>query len=405
MPNGSIGQAIANARKLRGLTQQGLADRVPCSVSLVRKVERGYRDATPSFISAVSRALHVEVTDLTGQPYRGQTASEDAVHEPIADLRREVAVYDLPPEPYERPPPGLAELRARVGEITRLRQAARYLKLGAELPALLRDLRAAAHARPSGEQERIFRLLAESYDACRTLAYKLGYLDLAALLVTRHAYAAQRSGDPLELAVGETMRAHEMIGAGEFRSAEALMNASLTRIGDIVSDDEPATISVYGYLHLEASLAAARDGDANMADDHLAEARNAAERLGTDRDDYRLVFGPVNVRIWDVSMAVELGDVGAAIARSDSGAFEPPTGFSAERTSHYHIDLARGYLWTGRPADRERSLQHLLKAEKIAPQHTRFHPMTREAIRQLMRLSRKSPDALIGLAARVGVRS
>ena len=380
MTQDSIGQAIASARKLRGLTQQGLADRASCSVSLVRKVERGDRDATPSFISAVSRALHVDVTELTGQPYRGQTANEDAVHEPIAELRREVAVYDLPPESYERPPARLAELRPRVGEITRLRQAARYLKLGAELPALLCDLRAAAHASPASEQDRIFGLLAESYDACRTLAYKLGYL-------------------------GETMRAHEMIGAGEFRSAEALMNASLTRIGDAVNDDEPATISVFGYLHLEASLAAARGGDRDTADDHLAEASEAAERLGADRDDYRLVFGPVNVRIWDVSMAVELGDAGAAIARSDSGAFEPPTGFPAERTSHYHIDLVRGYLWTGRPADRDRSLQHLLKAERIAPQHTRFHPMTRETVRQLTRLSRTSPDSLIGLAARVGVRS
>jgi transcriptional regulator with XRE-family HTH domain len=405
MTQDSIGQAIGSARKLRGLTQQGLADRASCSVSLVRKVERGDRDATPSFISAVSRALHVDVTELTGQPYRGQTANEDAIHEPIAELRREVAVYDLPPESYERPPPRLAELRPRVGEITRLRQAARYLKLGAELPALLCDLRAAAHASPASEQDRIFGLLAESYDACRTLAYKLGYLDLAALLVTRHAYAAERSGDPLELAVGETMRAHEMIGAGEFRSAEALMNASLTRIGDAVNDDEPATISVFGYLHLEASLAAARGGDGDTADDHLAEASEAAERLGADRDDYRLVFGPVNVRIWDVSMAVELGDAGAAIARSDSGAFEPPTGFPAERTSHYYIDLARCYLWTGRPADRDRSLQHLLKAERIAPQHTRFHPMTRETVRQLTRLSRTSPDSLIGLAARVGVRS
>jgi hypothetical protein len=104
-------------------------------------------------------------------------------------------------------------------------------------------------------------------------------------------------------------------------------------------------------------------------------------------------------------MAVELRDAGAALVRSDSGTFEPPAGFPAERASHYHIDLARGYLWTGRPADREQCLQHLLKAEQIAPQHTRLHPMTREAVRQLTRLSRTSPDSLTGLAARVGVRS
>jgi ribosome-binding protein aMBF1 (putative translation factor) len=41
-----IGRRIANARKLRGLTQQQLADRVPCSKSLIAQVERGHKPAS-----------------------------------------------------------------------------------------------------------------------------------------------------------------------------------------------------------------------------------------------------------------------------------------------------------------------------------------------------------------------
>jgi DNA-binding XRE family transcriptional regulator len=36
-----IGPRIAEARKLRGLTQDGLAMRIPCSKSLISQVERG----------------------------------------------------------------------------------------------------------------------------------------------------------------------------------------------------------------------------------------------------------------------------------------------------------------------------------------------------------------------------
>src|SRR6266542_669851 len=269
---GSIGANIAEARKLRGVTQHELAREAFVSFSLLSKVEAGHKPASPSLIAAVARALRVHVTQLTGQPYRGETADTDAIHAPIAELRREVTVYDLPPDEYDRPVPALAELEQRVTAATQLRQAASYVKLGAALPALLCDLRAAAHTFEGVSRERAYGLLAETYDAARALAYKLGYLDLASLLVTRHAHAAARSGDPLETAVGDTMRAHELIGVGEFRAAGAVMAVTLGRVEESLTDGEDAAISVYGYLHLEAGLAAARGGDGASATDHPTRA-------------------------------------------------------------------------------------------------------------------------------------
>lgn len=184
------------------------------------------------------------------------------------------------------------------------------------------------------DRERVYGLLAEAYDAARALAYKLGYLDLASLIVTRHAYAATRSGDPLEVAVGDTMRAHEMISAGEFRAAESLMDASLSRIETDVQDDQPATVAVYGYLHLEAALAAARRGDQASTDARLSEAQLAATRIGTDRDDYRLAFGPTNVAIWSVALPVEYVDPGPALERAE--AIHLPDSTPPERSSLLH---------------------------------------------------------------------
>lgn len=154
-----IGANIAETRKLRGMTQHELSRAASVSFSLLSKVEAGHKPASPALVAAVARALRVNIPELTGQPYRGQTPRDDAVHAPIAELRREVTVYDLPPDEYERTVPEFSQLAERVSEVTRRRQAASYVKLGAVLPALLCDLRAAAHSSVGLDQERVYGLL------------------------------------------------------------------------------------------------------------------------------------------------------------------------------------------------------------------------------------------------------
>ena len=44
----AVGRRIARARKLRGLTQTGLAGRAHVSKSLIAQVESGHKPATPS---------------------------------------------------------------------------------------------------------------------------------------------------------------------------------------------------------------------------------------------------------------------------------------------------------------------------------------------------------------------
>ena len=59
--------------------------------------------ATQSFIVAGAKALNVDVTELTGQPYRGRTANSDRIHAAIPEIRQAVAYWDVPPE-LDMPP-------------------------------------------------------------------------------------------------------------------------------------------------------------------------------------------------------------------------------------------------------------------------------------------------------------
>jgi hypothetical protein len=72
--------------------------------------------------------------------------------------------------------------------------------------------------------------------------------------------------------------------------------------------------------------------------------------------------------------------------------------YSRERLSRHWIDVGRAYHYR---ADRDRALDSILKAERIAPQKTRINPAAREVVSHLLRARRK--NQLVELALRMGV--
>lgn len=394
-----VGRRVRAIRKLAGgLTQEQLARRAHVSVSLVRQVEQGRMPASPAFIASVAGALDVAPAVLMGQPPDVETPAGYEAGSVIGPLRRELAAYRVAPEVEFVP--DLDSLARSVERLSALRHSAELTLLGAELPGVLESLRAAAHRSSGGaDRDRSYGLLAEAYYAADQVASKLGYPDLAAVAVDRYEWAAGRSGDELAVSVGDYRRAGELIGAADWSSAERLLQASRDSIEPRVSaDDDPAAVAVWGNLHLKSGLAAARAGDPDRADEHLAEAQTAAARIGEGRDDYRLAFGPTNVDIWRVGLAVEAVDGAAAMSRAAT--VDLPAETPAERAGHHWIDTARGCLLHG---DRERTFEALLRARRVSPQQTRNHPQVHETVRVLAENDRRRTDSLAGYARWAGV--
>lgn len=395
-----IGARVAARRKLAGMTGRQLADTAAVSYSLLSKVESGAVPASPAFTAAVARALGVGVATLTGQPYQDETPQSDRVHQGIPQIRREATVYKLAPTDGEHVAArDLTALRQDVAESTRLRQAGRYGRLVTMLPGLLAELRAAMYLAKAPEKSQIFRLLAAAYDNARALTHQLGYTDLTAILVDRYEWAAAQSDDPLAICVGDTMRSAELTSVGEYAAAAAIVGGSLTRLGSVdLHRANPETISIWGYLHLQAALAMARAGNAVRAWEAHDEAARAANALGSDRNDYRLAFGPTNVGIWSVGLAVELCDHQRAL--TNAGRVRLPTNTVRVRASHHHIDLSRGWLYHG---DRQQALACLLTARRIAPQYVRSHPQVRETLHALARSERRTNGTLREFASWAGI--
>ncbi len=393
-----IGLRVRAARKLAGITQRQLADRAHVSLSLVKQVEQVRVPASPAFVAAVARALEIPATELMSQPGPILDREDHRVHAVIPELRREVAAYLLPPDPGLRPRP-VPELAAAVAHVSALRHSVAFDALGAELPGLLAELRAATHHHRGHDRERIFGLLAEAYAAAGQVAWKLGYSDLSSLATDRVEWAARESGDPLAVAAGDFYRAGELIATAEWRGALAFLDGARDRIADHVRGGDEAAVAMHGVLHLKSGLAAARAGDAATSDAHLAEARHAARRVPAGSDHYRLAFDTDSVNIWSVGLAVERRDGTAAVKRAEAiTRFAPTT--PRERIGHHWIDLARGYQLHG---DRDRSLAALQAARRTSPQQTRYNPQVRETVITLAESDKRRTETLAGFARWAGI--
>jgi transcriptional regulator with XRE-family HTH domain len=391
----TIGQRIAHARKLRGLTQAELASRIPCSKSLIAQVERGHKPASPALIAAAAKALNVDLTELTGQPYRGRDARTDRIHEAIPEIRQVLAYWDIEPE-LEVPPRPLAEIAADIVQVSALRMEASYVRLGSMLPGLIKELTVHVHQLTGSERERAFRLLSEVYTAVDSMAYKLGYMDLFALAVERMAWAANLADDPLLRPVSAMRRSSVFLATGGWDGGMTLLARAGREMEGNVADD--ASLSVYGTVHLRSAILAARANRPTAAWDSIDQATEVAQRIGRDTKDYGLLFGPTNTAIHGVAVAVELGDADEAIRRGRE--LNLPEDLPRERSSHHYIDLSRAWMWQGQP---DNALACVIRAERLAPQRTLYHPMARQTVSQLLDKQRRLSEPLRRVATRMGL--
>jgi hypothetical protein len=99
------------------------------------------------------------------------------------------------------------------------------------------------------------------------------------------------------------------------------------------------------------------------------------------------VFGPTNVAIHQVAVAVELGDAREAIRRVPDVDLDQMPAHLTERRSRFLIDVARGHAQV---QDDAAALDALTQAETIAPDELRNHRLTREVLRDLLTRERRS---------------
>ncbi|MBB5069209.1 helix-turn-helix domain-containing protein [Saccharopolyspora gloriosae] len=388
-----IGSRIAELRKIHGVTQRALSVRAAVSYSLLRKVERGERAASHSFVAAVARAMSVNITDLTEQPHHTRPANPSSEQAGVPALRQALVEGDDPQ--LDTDPRAVEDLRADVARIKEWDRRTRHAEAVQALPDLLRHLHHAARAHP--EDPAVHELLATAYSYTMIALYRLGHLDLCHLADERARAAAARGADPVRGSVAEWNHALVLLFDGSYNAGLRSLDRSLGLLEPV--PETPATSAVRGAVHLRAAILAARTADADLADTHLREARAMVVDGQDEANHYGTKFGATNVDIHGVAVPVELADGTTAVTRAAT--VQLPEHTAPSRSGHYWIDLSRGWLLHG---DRRRSLECLQTARRIAPQLTRYHPQVHETVQSLAASDARSTNSLSHFAAWCGIR-
>jgi transcriptional regulator with XRE-family HTH domain len=363
-----IGQQVAEWRRRRELSQRELAAQAGISQRLLSQIEAGERVLTRrSTLVGIAGGLRVSVDDLVGQP---GDPTDPAKSDAVLSVPK-IRVAAILRAGGEITPAGGADVDRAVDALA----AGDLAGAGGMLPGLIGSC--------SGPD------LVRAGLATMWHLHYAGYSDLSRAVAYLTLDAAREVDEPVWLGLGEYVRASSL--PPETASLAARLAADAAR-GLQKSAGDPQVRQVYGMLHLTAALRAAVAGDGTAAHVHLAEAEAEAGSLGEPPDGRglcALAFGPTNVGIWRVAVALELGDSQAAIAAAqevDPAGTPVPT-----RRAAYWIDLGRALAAVGRDED---AVAALMRAEEICPQWVRMRPTVRDTVRvALYRIRRRALSA------------
>ncbi|MFJ3793459.1 helix-turn-helix domain-containing protein [Kitasatospora sp. NPDC090091] len=385
------GKRIAYYRKLRRLTQEELAAAALTSYSLLTKVEQGKVPASPTLLGALSHALRVPVTDLTGQPYRTELEA-DEIDPLIQGIRDALDGYDLGADEEVRPRP-LSELHQAAEALCARVRNTDIKGVAIELPALIDEVTSAAYLAPS---DSMWRVLASLYRTAYDVTSKLGYPDLSMIALDRLQWASERASDPVLAATRQYYRTLAYTRSGRIRTGSRLIAASIALLGEAAPGRERDVVA--GQLHLGAAVVAARSGDGDRALDHIAEATRIAALTGPAEQVHWLSFGLPNCGVHKVSILADLERYPEAVEAA--GQLEIPTHWPVSRYAAHVTEVARAQVMIG---DSASALASLRRARRMAPQQVRYHPVARSVVGALMHGRRNPPRELTSLASWVGM--
>lgn len=393
MAESTIGRRI---RELRwGLyNQHDLAAAADISVDVIRKLEQGRRHtASLATLARLARVLGVELADLLGPPRPVLAASGDP--DRVVAIRDALtSVDDLLGELDDVP--DLVEFGRSVTYAFGLYWAGRYGPLAAMLPRLLTEAAAAVHGAAAADSARAADLAAQAHRITASALLHFGAFDLGYLAAREAVRLAVLAADPLRVAAVHCSLGHVLMRQGRFIDAERVCVAAAEQI-EPTGRVRSAQVSIFGGLVLRGATATARQRRAGAASDLLAEASTAAGRIGMDRTDYDVVFGPGHAVMGSVDCSVVAEDFVAAakVART-----MPRTAALPLSTHSRHLaDVAHAQLRLGHDRAAE---SVLLTMEQAAPEWTAHQRLPLALVDELM--SRGRPSArLRELARRLNV--
>ncbi|MER6524530.1 helix-turn-helix transcriptional regulator [Streptomyces sp. NPDC001508] len=363
---GPIGVRLAVWRRRRELSRDDLASRTGLGLDYLAGLETGREWVDRrGRLAALATALRVDIADLTGQPYPPRGEENAAVRAVAFHLRRSLARR----QPATAPGVLLEELAERTRAAAQADTAGDEHHLALALPELIEAADHAMAAAAGPGRDEAVRLRVDAHVLAAGLLRRLGYKDLAWMLLHR---ARPGTREPLPVLV-EEVRLLIDLGLPEYALARA------DRAEDLGADWE---------LPALAAVAQAMAGRRPEAERLLA---TAAERAADTRESALVIAARAAV-------AAEHGDAAEAadhVRAADHAALD-----GAHRSSLLVVAAAA----EARQDRAEEAAARLIEADAAAPLRLRLDPFARDLVAALTDRTTVHTAAVRDLAERAGLR-
>jgi transcriptional regulator with XRE-family HTH domain len=377
-----IGRRVRYWRLRRKLDRQPFADMVGRSTSWLDKIEKGERNLLRlPMLDRVAEVLGVDPAALTdGTTARRVARCVDAVE--VQTIRDALSWYPSLSVRDGEQEPRFDRVAAQLKYVDQAWLSSHFTIVVRHLPELLREAQVLALTAQPSYQIAASRTLVMAYRLASSVLLKFETNDVAWLAADRAMQAALAVDDTVALARATRSVARSLTSTGQLASAINALTGMADRMRPELTTGADQLLSLYGMLYLAASIAAARQEDAETALVMHEHAQAAAENLGPHCETYQTVFGATNVALHRVAALVRLREPGQAVeyARNiDPGSIStlPP-----ERKVNYAFDLSTAYTEIGRYTEAARTL---VEAERVAPEEVRCRPLAHGLLRAMLR--------------------
>jgi transcriptional regulator with XRE-family HTH domain len=395
-----IGKRVRLNRRLRGLSLRTTAELAGISPGFLSMVENGRRRLDRNtHILALATVLQVSPGELTGHEHDQAMLASINAHAAMSAVR--LAIMGIVPASSAEPArsAGVESLNSEVDDTVRLVRSCRYDQAARRLPGLFTKLHHATRHTSRTERKEVLKLLLRAYrPACVVLCRNLGYQDLSFIAMERASTLAAELDDPHHHATNAYWRAWTLpwktSGRHALRATLAAIESSKTGRGD------PELLRIHGALHKITAFLYARLADKEAALIHFAEALDIAQHTG-DSHSIDLQFDLARISTERVKLLFLLGLFDEAVQAG--GQMQLSNDISLDWRAFFHVLLGNSLMRLGGrdPA----AVDHLVRAEQLAPQYMHEERLLRQAVIHLLNRSARDPvgSDLRGLAWRIGV--
>ncbi|MFD8914832.1 helix-turn-helix domain-containing protein [Streptomyces sp. NPDC059575] len=406
----SLQENVRGQRRVKGWTQEQLAEEADLSVGTVRKVEQGGTVSVET-IHALARALGTTTSSLFASEAPAPVHEAEGDGPKLTELRRAlmppIGLTTAMPEPTDIR--DLHSIQSDIDDSHSLYQVDRYDSVARRLPGILRASETAVALSEGEAREQAVATRAGAFLLAGKYLTQVRRYDMAYHALSRAIVDARNVGETQLAATGVVGMGWLLLRQDRFDEAEQLAAVTAQEIEPRPSTATPGQWAVWGELNLRVASAARRNNRPDVAKAARRMAATAASGLAREHVNFRehwTTFGPVTAEAKAIEDLALIGDARGVLSRADDGPVGPKAlkrlgRPSANNWDRHRLDVARAYTILGSHQD---AMDELCSIKETSSEWLKHQKMARRVMGDILtRRKRTLTQEMRDMASHLGI--